>query len=243
MFYLEFCEGPWGYLVCNEHPTFCVHPEGGAVDAGNETVLLFHEGRHPGCYFTINQNSRTIQHISGRYWHPFGGGAQPGSGDRIVLNDGYRDATKFYPADSSGADVHLDLPVSASTAGWRLVFAENHPLSDRTITFKAKVGRSVSNTSTTQITTTFKAEMEDQLFGAKSKASVEVKSAFTQTDSKTWTQEQEQDITYNIKKDQPIAVWQRVFTANFTDGSIWSYGSGNIFYDTQSSNAPPPPNA
>lgn len=194
----------------------------------------------PVPYFTVNETSRTIQHISGRYWHPLGGSAQPGHNDNIVLYDSYRDATKFSPADSKGVPVNLDLPVSAASAGWRLVFAENHPLGDRTITFKAKVGQSVSNTSTTQVTTTFKAEMEGQLFGVKSKASAEVKSAFAKTDAKTWTQEQEQDVSYDIKKDQPIAVWQRAFTANFTDGSIWSYGSGNIYYDTTSSDTLPP---
>jgi hypothetical protein len=242
-FYLEFTEGPWGYLVCNKYPTYCVHPKGGAVDAGNGTGLLFHQDRHPGCYFTFNEQSRTVMHISGRYWHPHGGSAQAGNNTGVVLWDGYRDATKFYPSDASGKQVHLDLPVTNSSAGWRLVFAENRPLSDRTLTFKAKVGQSVSNTSTSQITTTFKAEMEDQLFGAKSKASLEVKSAFSRTDAKTWSQEQEQDVTYDIKKGQPMAVWQRVFTAQFGDGSVWSYGSGTIFYDTESSNTPPPSNA
>lgn len=243
MFYLQFCEGPWGYLVSNANPTYCVHPSGGRVDAGNDTGLLFHEGRHPGAYFTINETSRTIMHISGRSWHPHGGDAQPGSGNGIVLWDGYRDATRFYASTEDGSQVNLDLPVTRLGAGWRLVFAENNPLSDRTVKFKTKVGQSVTNTSTTQITTTFKAEMEGQLFGQKSKASIEVKAAFTQTDAKTWTQEQEQEIAYDIKKGQPIAVWQRLFSATFTDGSIWNYGSGSVFHDTLSSNAPPPSNS
>jgi hypothetical protein len=242
-YHIDFKEGPWGYLVCNKYPAYCVHPQGGRVDAGNNTGLLFHDDRHPGAYFTFNEKSRTVMHISGRYWHPHNGDAQPGNGNGIVLWDGYRDATKFYASDADGNQMDLDLPVTASSAGWRLVFAENHPLGDRTLTFKAKVGQSVSNTSTTQVATTFKAEMEDQLFGVKSKASVEIKTGFSQTDAKTWTQEQEQDVTYDIKKGQAIAVWQRVFSATFGDGSVWKYGSGNIFYDTDSSNTPPPSNA
>jgi hypothetical protein len=238
LFYLDFREGPWGYLVSSQWPTYCVHPRGGAVDAGNDTGLLFHEDRHPGAYFTINPDGGTIQHISGRYWHPHGGSAQPGNQNGIVIFDGYRDATKFMPHDGT-TPVTIDLPVSTSSIGWRLVFAENNPLADMKRTYKAKVGQTVSKTTSTKVATTFKAEMEGQLFGNKSKASLEVKTEFSQTDAKTWTQEQEQDVEYDIKKGNPIAVWQRRFTATFSDGSVWDYGSGSIFIDTVSSNTRP----
>ncbi len=242
-FHLEFCEGPWGYLVPSQNTNLCVHPEGGQINSHNGTRLLFHEDRHPGAYFTVNESSRTLMHIGGLFWHPHGGASLPGHGTGIVLWESFRDGTKFYATNGDANQLSLDLPVSNQSAGWRLVFAENHPLSDRTVTFKAKVGRSVTNSSTFQITTTFKAEMEGQLFGQKSKASLAIQTAYSQTNSQTWTQEQEQDVTYTVKKNEPIAVWQRVFNATFNDGSIWTYGSGNVFYDTTSSNTPPPSDA
>jgi hypothetical protein len=235
-YYLEFREGPWGYLVWAKDPKYSVHPSGGAVDAGNGTSLVFHSDRHPGAYFAFNEENRQIVHISGRFCHPLGGSAQPGNNNGIVLYDGYRDATRFYATDGSDRQVNLDLPAQVSV-GWRLVFAEDDPLTSRKQTFRVRVGQTVSKQTTKEAALTLSVGMEFKLFGTKTSAQLQL--AYKLTNSETWTYETERSVTYDIVAGQPVAVWQRVFRAQFPEGSLWEYGSGNVFRDTRSSNTPP----
>jgi hypothetical protein len=235
-YYLEYSEGPWGYLVWAADPTYCVHPYGGGVDARNGTDLVLHAGRHPGAYFAFNEESRTIVHISGRCWHPQGGSAQPDNDNGLVLYDGYFDRTKFYATDGSDLQVDLDLPAKASV-GWRLIFADDNPLSNRKRSFTKKVGRTVRSETMLEVKATVKLEMEFAIF--LKKASVEVQTAYKLTDSDTWEYNTEKKDEYDIVAGQPIALWQRVFRAEFPEGSFWEYGSGNVTRDTTSSTTPP----
>ena len=232
-------EGPWGFIEWANNPRYCMHPAGGLIDAGNGTQVLFHEGRHPGAYFSIDSENRTIIHRSGRYWHPKGGSAQPSSGNEVVIFDGYRDGTKFfasYAGDNQVADLGID---ANATISWNLLFAEDNPLSDRKVKYTKKWGLTKSSKQTVSVESTAKLEMQGQLFGQKSKASLEVKTAYSSEDSSTWSVESSKEIEYDIKAGQPVAVWQREFNASFPDGSSYKFLSANVTSDTRGSRIRP----
>jgi hypothetical protein len=239
-YFFEFKEGPWGYIVSAMDPRFCVHPAGGSVDAGNDTSLFFHEGRHPGAYFAFNQKNGTIMHVSGRFWHPYGGSAQPGDNNRVVLFDGWRNATKFGPTNGDVfRPVRIDLPATPSL-GWNLVFADDNPLADRVHRFKKTIGLTTQNTRSTSTSSTVGIEMEGSLFGVGSTASASLTSTFASEDSRTWSESQEIDDEYSIKAGSPVAVWQKVYKASFTDGTVFNYLSAKVTYDTRNSMEMPP---
>lgn len=242
-YYFEFAEGPWGYLVYASNPAYCIHPQGGRVDAADDTDLVVHQGRHPGCYFSIDQENNQIVHISGRYWHPMGGSSQPEDDNRIVLFHGFRDATKFVPTDLENPQVSspfdLELPVTAEME-WRLVFSDDHPLADRTHEYKTSVGLKLGHKSKASIGVTVALKMEGKVFGQKSSASTEIKASYEQEDSKTWSESKDEIFKITVKAGEPVAVWQRVYKASFPDGTVFNFFSAKVTYDTVSSKIKPP---
>lgn len=239
-YYFDYQEGPWGYLVWAQDPKYCVHPDGGEVDAENDTKLVFHEGRHPGAYFALNQNERTIVHISGKYWHPDGGMSNPSNDNDIVLFDGTNNNTKFYAVDGKpGKAVSLALPVKPATTTWKLLFADDNPRMDYQKTFMKKIGMTETHKSQTSLEVTAALEMAGEIFGIGSKASLEVKNAFSTEDSKTWSATEALTDKFQIKAGQPVARWQRVYIAQFEDGKEYQFDS-IVTYDTESSKILPP---
>lgn len=242
-FYMDFQEGPWGFITAKADPRYCVHPQGGGVDADNGTLLLLHEGRHPGAYFAFNQEAGVIRHVGGRYWHPKGGSAQPGNDNGLVLWDAWNGNTRFVATDLVGPAVKEPFPIDMPAEvrlDWRLVFADDNPLTDRTHRFKKTVGLETSKNWSVSVEVTVGLEVQGKLFGAKSKGSVKVKTAYAEEHAETWTTSHEIEDEYPVKAGQPVAVWQQVFQAEFTDGSVFNFFSAKVTYDTESSSRKPP---
>ena len=180
-------------------------------------------------------------HISGRYWHPMGGSSQPANDNRIVLFHGFRAGTKFVPTVDGDvtSPFNLELPVKAEME-WHLVFADDHPLADRTHKYKKTVGLKHEDTHKTSVAVTVGLKMEGKLFGNKSSASTEIKASYAQEDKKTWSEESVEEFTINVTKGEPLAVWQRVYKASFPDGTVFNYFSAKVTYDTTGSAIKPP---
>ena len=95
-FYIEYANnGTWGYLVSTQYPDLVIHPYGSSPSAGNDAKLSYWTGKLMGSQFRIDQNANTIQHRSGRYWHPRGGQGIPNNDTGIVLYDGHNLNTMF----------------------------------------------------------------------------------------------------------------------------------------------------
>ncbi len=242
----EWVEGPWGWIRWADNQTFCIHPNGGMVDAGNATELVFHDAdggeQHPGAYFVINEESQSIIHISGRYWHPKGGGginqSQPPNANPIVLFDGLPDYAKFQAVDDNNEPVDLTIPGLTTSLGWARVAGSDNPLGDEKITVKKKIGLRTTTKSKVSVEVAAKMQLQGKLFGVKSQASLAVRTAYAKENAETWDKVKEVDVEYSIKKGEPRTIWQQVYTATFADGAVFEYFC-DVTSDTTSSTIKP----
>ena len=246
-YYIDFQEGPWGYLFNEEDPRFCVRPgrflgQGDAgVDAPNNSMLALTAARTASCYFALDQEKNLIRHISGRYWHPSGGSSTPGNDNPVVLYDGHNKATEFlltYGVFNKPFFVDLQAETGST---WTPVFQDLNPTTTRTHEFTRTVGLQQSKSTTVSEETTVGISMEATLFGVKSTVLASIKRAFSTESSETWSVSSTTKDTYNIVAGKPIVVWALTYKATFDQTLSYSYVSKNITYDTDSPSKPPPP--
>ncbi len=237
-FRFEWADGPWGYIV-HEQTGLNLIPYGGKTNPGKGTGLVFHRSKVPGAYFRLDQDQKGIVHLNGMNWHPEGGRDHPSNNTVIVVYPGTAGYTQFAAVDpDTGKPIKLPVPADTSS-DWKLVFAEDNPLAERTVKYKVTVGRVKSTSSTVEKAFEQKITLEAQLFGVDSTSETTIKAAFATTNSETWSESKEIERTYVIKKGEPVAVWQYTFRAKLWDGTILEYGSGSIFSDTKSSTIKP----
>ena len=93
--------GHFGYI---EHVSSSkiVHPQGGSLDPGNDTRLVFNSDRHNGALFGFNEEDYEIMHLSGKIWHPSKGSPNPGNDTACVLHSDRHTAARFYFGDING---------------------------------------------------------------------------------------------------------------------------------------------
>lgn len=239
-FYFEPVEGIFGYIVSAVDPRFCVHPNGGNVDAGNNTMLNLHEDRHPGAFFYIDQSNGGIRHISGRYWHPLGGQSRPTANTNLVVYDGIPNRSKFLPTSpQTDEPIKMQFP-GESTGSWSPIICfgtPSNPLDDDIKQIEevsvgletSKVMRNVQELSVgTEVAT-------DVLFGTVStKLSTNFKLAFEQESSETWSKGKKVSLELTGKKGQSVCWWQRKYSVNFDNGSVFDYFSKRHIVSTSS---------
>jgi len=239
-YFIDFQEGPWGFLTWAEDPRFCIHPAGGAVDAGNGTQLVFHQGRHPGAYFAFNETERIILHIGGRYFHPNGGSSAPGDQTDVVLWDGFRDATRFFATDGIANQVQLQLPARADI-DWICVFDREHAAADGTAEWTKTTGLVVENTRTVTTSLATKLSLEAKIpLLEKASLSAELTTTVSEADKRTWQENNAVKETISWKKGDSIARWQRRFNVKFGDNIGYHFYDATATYDTSSRKIPPP---
>ena len=97
-------QGRFGYI---EHVASgkIIHPSGGSAKPGNDTYLVYDEGRHHGALFEFDEEDYVIKHIGGKIWHPRGGSANPKNDTKCVLHSDRHAAAKFYFGDISGKPI------------------------------------------------------------------------------------------------------------------------------------------
>ena len=230
-FYIEYADdGKWGYLVSTQYPHLVVHPNGSSPSAGNDAELSYWPEKILGSQFRIDQHNNTIQHRSGRYWHPRGGSAMPGNDTGIVLYDGHNLNTMFKAVDSNKKTIKIELPVTTTTR-WNLIYQDmNSTTSKTTGSYTVTMGQMESNSSTHEKETTAAASMESSMFGVGASVSVEMRSLYSKTKSQEKSRQNQGAINYELPAGQAIYIWQKELVASWSDGSIYSMGT----YITQS---------
>ena len=209
-FYIEYADdGLWGYLVSSVNPSLSVHPRGSSINSGDGSLLGFWTGKKAGSQFRINPMTKTIEHKSGRFWHPSGGSDLPGNGTKLVIFSSYNNNTRFITVDRNGAPMSLKSPIKTSTR-WKMVSSEKNGTNS---TFKFKVKKTVGSINRSTVTkeeeNTFNAGMESSLFGIGATASVEHRTLITSTKECMKKSSREDTVEYDIPPYSSIALWQR----------------------------------
>ena len=198
--------GHFGYI---EHVSSgkIVHPKGkGSLDPGNETNLILHSNRHAGALFGFDEENLVILHKGGKTWHPKGGKPDPGNDTPLVLHSNRHDAAKFFFGSLEGKKIS-PYPKPILFGDWKLLQAFVTPLADHTYSVTYTVGKSVTESQTTQHAWNVSVKVAKGFFSASGEYS-----GFVQkSSSTTWNEEREQKYTINVKKGQSVWVWQYVF--------------------------------
>ena len=233
-FYIEYAdEGTWGYLVSTKYPNLVIHPNGSSPSAGNGAELAYWPGKLPGSQFRIDQKNKTIQHKSGRYWHPRGGSGMPGNDTGIVIFDGVNMNTKFEVVDSNKKPIKLELPVTTTTR-WNLIYQDMNSMNRETTgSYTVTIGQMESNSSTNERETTTSGSIETSMLGVDASASYEVRNLYLATKAKEKRRDSQGAINYKLLPGEAIYIWQKELVAKWSDGSIYTMGT----YITQSTNS------
>ena len=223
--------GHFGYI---EHVSSkkVVHPKGGSLNPGNDTRLVFHSDRHAAALFGFDEANIVILHKAGKIWHPFGGSPDPGNDTRLVLHSNRHDAAKFYFGNLDGSRLS-PYPEPDLLGEWKLFKAYITPLADHSYSETYKVGKTVSESQTTQHAWNISAEVAKGMFSANAEYAgyVEISS------NKTWSEETEQITTISVSKGKSVWIWQYVFSMSQYNERI-DYQS-NIMGDTDSEDKKP----
>ncbi len=183
-----------------------------------------------GSQFRIDQNNNTIQHRSGRYWHPRGGSGMPGNNTGIVLWDGYDQSKLFKVVDRYKNPIKLKLPVTTSTRRTKIYSDQNSTSNKTTGSYTVTIGQMTSNSSTNEHETTNSANMGTSLWGVDASASSEIRNLYSQTKTKESSRQNQGAVNYELAPGEAIYIWQKELVAKWSDGAIYSMGT----YITQS---------
>ena len=83
-----------------------VHPQGGSLQPADDTLLVFHSGKHAACLFKFDVDyDYIIQKSSNKIWHPKGGKRYPPNNNLVVLHWHRHDRATFFLANSCGAKI------------------------------------------------------------------------------------------------------------------------------------------
>jgi hypothetical protein len=224
-FYIEYVEADWGYLVCKNDPNLVIHPEGTSTTAGNGTKLSYWTGRLPGTLFRIDQSTKTIQHISGRYWHPRGGAGVPANNTGIVLWDGYNTDKQFMAVDRYGKTITLNPPVKTSTRWVQIDAFTNESESMATKSYEIIVGKMTSKSTTSEYQATISTSIEASWSCVTASASAEYSSLYSQTTENQSSSGKVETFTYEVAPGQSVYVWQKELVAEWGSGAVYRMGT------------------
>lgn len=225
VFYIKYVEADWGYLVSAKYPNLVIHPEGSSTTAGNGTKLSYWTGTLPGCLFRIDQKTQTIQHISGRYWHPRGGDGVPANGTGIVLWDGHGSNTEFMAVDKYGRTITLDPPVTTSMRWVRIDAIKNNSQSTVTKSYTITVGKMTSTSTTNQHQSTISGSVEASWGWASASASAEYSSLYSQTIVNQTSSGKQETHTSKLAPGQSVYIWQKELVATWGSGHVYTMGT------------------
>ena len=83
-----------------------VHPMGGSLQPADDTLLVFHRGKHAACLFKFDMDyDYIIQQSSNKIWHPKGGKRHPPNNNLVVLHRARHDRATFFFANDCGAKI------------------------------------------------------------------------------------------------------------------------------------------
>lgn len=197
--------GHFGYI---EHVSSgkIVHPDGGHLDPGNDTSLVYHSDRHAGALFAFNQEDERIMHRGGKIWHPLGGSPNPGNDTPCVLHSAVHDAAKFYFGNLDGTEIS-PYPHPNLSGTWKVVKAFINPMASHTFTQTYKVGKVLTRSMTEQHAWSVSAGIAKSIFSA----SAEYSGFVEKSSEQTWSSEYEETTTIDVKAGKTVVVWQFVF--------------------------------
>ena len=83
-----------------------IHPLGGSLKPADNTLLVFHRGKHAACLFKLDMdNDYIIQKSSNKIWHPKGGMRNPPNNNLVVLHRDRHDRATFFFSNDFGAKI------------------------------------------------------------------------------------------------------------------------------------------
>ena len=226
-------EGHYGYIKHVPSGKY-VHPRGGNLDPGNDTELVYHDGKHAACLFAFDETNNYIVHKgSGKIWHPYGGSPSPGNDTPCVLHIGRHDAATFMMVNSSGAKISPYPELPTLSGKWALLQATVKARADHTYEISFEIGQERTSTKTVHNAWSITAEVAEGMFSASATYSGFVE----QTNSQTWGTKKTTKRTIHITKGETVATWQYCFGIT-RYGDKYEYLS-SIIEDTDSPTSPP----
>jgi hypothetical protein len=231
-FYIEYAdEDNWGYLVCSSKPSLSIHPNGSSINSGDGSELSFWTGKLLGSQFRINPNSNTIEHKSGRYWHPSGGSDMPGNDTKLVIFKTYNRNTKFIAVNGNGKEVDLQLPTKVSTR-WKKIFSkENNTQVSIKITGDYFVGTYNRTTTTNERESTISAGMEGSIFGIGLSTSAEFRNLFSETKESAKDVKKRTTKEYELGPGQSFVFWQQELVSTHFNGTETTLSTPNTKWE------------
>ncbi|PHR74644.1 MAG: hypothetical protein COA67_00820 [Lutibacter sp.] len=231
-FYIEYAdEGNWGYLVSSSKPSLSIHPRGSSINSGDGSLLSFWTGKLLGSQFRINPETKTIEHKSGRYWHPSGGSDMPGNGTKLVIFKTYNPNTKFIAVNRNGKEVDLQLPTKVSTRWKKVSSKENNTQLSINITGEYSVGTFNRTTTTNEKESTISAGMEGSMFGIGLSASAEFRNLFSETKESAKDETKKTTEKYELGPGQSLVLWQQELVSTHFNRKETTLSTPNIKWE------------
>lgn len=198
----------------------------------NNTGLSLYNDESKGALFAFNEGNKTIQHIEGKFWHPFEGFKEPIDGTPVVLYENLHASTTFYFGDADANKIS-PYPDPEINGDWILVNDTQNPEGSGTRTGRYKVGREQTKSVKRHCAWSVSPDVAKHLFSSSS----ELSEHFRITYEDTWSSAHDVNTEVEVKAGKSFVVWQFAFimTQYEEELTFWS----DIFKTTDSKNEKP----